>query len=113
AVRILRVLAPELDHEVLDHAVKVQAVVEALLRELDEVVRGDRHLVEIDLRLERAERRIEGRGRVRHDRRLIIFRYALPSIASAIIAMRFCASAFSTFALMNSCSGSCFRARFA
>ena len=34
AVRILGVRAPELDHEVVDHAVEVQAVVEALFASL-------------------------------------------------------------------------------
>src|SRR6185503_8829841 len=66
AVWILRVLAPELDHEVLDHPVKMQAVIEPALRELDEVARGDGHLVLIDLGGERAEGGLEGRCRIRH-----------------------------------------------
>jgi hypothetical protein len=37
AVRVLGELAAELDHEVGDDAVEVQAVVEAALRQLDEV----------------------------------------------------------------------------
>ena len=45
AVRILRELTAELDHEVVDDAVEVEPVVEADLRELDEVAGGDRHLV--------------------------------------------------------------------
>ena len=66
AVRILRVLAPELDHEALDDAVEVQAVVEPVLHELHEVAGGDRHLVLEDLSTEAAERGLEGRGRIRH-----------------------------------------------
>src|SRR6185312_11931951 len=107
AVRIFRVLAAELDHEIFDHAVKVQAVIEACLHELDEVAGGDRHLVEIDFGGERSERGIERGGRVGHGRVIPLQAYAVESIASAIIATSFWASSFSMFALMNSCSGSC------
>ena len=60
----LAVRAAELEHEVVDHAVEVQAVVEAALRELDEVARGDRHLVdeELDRRCRRARSRASRSG---------------------------------------------------
>jgi hypothetical protein len=66
AVRVLGELAAELDHEVLDDPVEVQPVVEALLRQGDEVAGGARHLVTVDLGGEGAEGRLEGRSRVRH-----------------------------------------------
>ena len=66
AVRVGAVRAAELDHEVRDHPVKVQAVVEAGLREIAEVPGGDRHLVREELGRDRAERRFEGRGGVCH-----------------------------------------------
>jgi hypothetical protein len=47
--------AAELDHEVIDHAVEVQPVVEAVLRQRDEVGAGDRHFVDEDFRLEGAQ----------------------------------------------------------
>lgn len=46
--------AAELHHEVFDHAVKVQAIVKAHLRKLDEVTGRHWHLIAIDLRRERA-----------------------------------------------------------
>jgi hypothetical protein len=58
--------AAELDHEVVDDAMKVQAVIEAALRELDEVARRDGHLVDEELDRERAERGLAGRRGVRH-----------------------------------------------
>ncbi len=56
-VGILAVRAAELDHEVVDHAVKVQAVVEARSwRSLMKLPRGDRHLVGEELDRDVTER---------------------------------------------------------
>ena len=66
AVRVLAVRTSELDHEVFDDAVKVEAVVEAFFGEADEVARCDGHLVREQLDLEGALRRIEGGCRVPH-----------------------------------------------
>src|SRR5512138_925832 len=125
AVGILGVLAPELDHEILDDPVEVQPVIEAALGQLHEVARRDGHLVLKDLGGERAEGGLERRGRIRHwqglsHRRRAVrgvrhvtgaLRQLVPSIASAIIATSFCASTLSMLALMNSCSGSCAASR--
>jgi hypothetical protein len=45
ALRIFAVRAAELDHEAVDDAMKMQAIVEARLGELDEVPCRRRHLV--------------------------------------------------------------------
>jgi hypothetical protein len=45
----------ELDHEAVYHAVEMQPVVKAALGELDEILRGDRHLVGQDLDLDVTE----------------------------------------------------------
>mmetsp|Transcript_18571 Transcript_18571/g.42095 ORF Transcript_18571/g.42095 Transcript_18571/m.42095 type:complete len:216 (+) Transcript_18571:107-754(+) len=66
ALRVLGEGAPELVHEVGDHAVEVQAVVEAGLRQVDEVRGRDRHAVEEDLRLDGAHGGLEGGDGVRH-----------------------------------------------
>ena len=68
AARVLAVRAAELEHEVVDDAVEVEAVVEAALRELHEVARGDGHLVGEQLDLDVAKRRLEERSGVRHGR---------------------------------------------
>src|SRR5688572_14910471 len=66
AVRVPAVRTAELDHETFDDPVKVQAVVEPALRELDEVLRGDRHFVEVELSLKITERGAESDCGVRH-----------------------------------------------
>mmetsp|Transcript_40973 Transcript_40973/g.127695 ORF Transcript_40973/g.127695 Transcript_40973/m.127695 type:complete len:260 (+) Transcript_40973:209-988(+) len=53
--------AAELVHETRDHAVEVDAVVEPRLAEVDEVRDSDRHLVQVELRLEGALGGLEGR----------------------------------------------------
>ena len=52
ACGVLGVGAAELVHEVGDHAVKVQAVVEPLFCELDEISTSDGHCVDEDLSFE-------------------------------------------------------------
>ena len=52
--RILGIRASKLEHEVLDHAVEVNTVVEALLDQRQEVAGGDGHLVGVNLRLKYA-----------------------------------------------------------
>ena len=81
ALGILAVRAAELRHETCDHAVKVQAVVEAALRELDEVASGDRHLVGEELDLDVAERGLEERGRVGHGRDLSVTKVRVQPVA--------------------------------
>src|SRR5687768_4928583 len=70
--RIARTAAPSargvatLDHEVGDDAMEDGSVVEALLREIDEVLGGDRRLVFEQLHFERAGCRVERRGSIGH-----------------------------------------------
>jgi len=52
---IAAVRTTKLNHEVVDHAVKVQSIVETAFRELDEVLRRERHLVDVELDGEVAE----------------------------------------------------------
>lgn len=65
-VGISGVGASELVHEVGDDAVEVQAVVVALVRQIDEVVGGDRHLLREQLQGEGAHRGLAGRSFVWH-----------------------------------------------
>jgi hypothetical protein len=58
--------AAELEHEVVDDAVEVEAVVEAALGELHEVAGRDRHLIDEELDGDGAERGLEESCRVRH-----------------------------------------------
>lgn len=67
-VGIAAVRTAELNHEVVDDAMKVQAIVEAAFRKRDEVLRRDGHLVEIQLDSEVAERCFAKCGRVCHGR---------------------------------------------
>ena len=63
---ILAVGATELDHEPVDHAVKVQSVIEAGLGQIDEVLCRDRHFVAIHLDLEITQTGFERRRRIGH-----------------------------------------------
>ena len=47
-LRVLGVRAAELAHDAREHAVKVQSVVEAVLRQVDEVGSRDGHLLFLD-----------------------------------------------------------------
>jgi uncharacterized protein YbaP (TraB family) len=60
------VRAAELDHEALDHAMEVEAVVEALLGQSEKVFSGHGHGIEKDLGGEGSGSGVEGRGRVGH-----------------------------------------------
>ena len=66
ALRILAVWTAELEHEPVDDAVKMQTVVEAALRELDEVVGRERHQIRVQLDHDVAERGLESGGGVWH-----------------------------------------------
>lgn len=67
-LRIPAVRTTKLNHEVVDHAVKMQPIVKAAFRERDEVLRSERHLVEVELDGEIAERRFAKSSRVGHGR---------------------------------------------
>ena len=54
AVGVLGVGATELVHEIRDHAMEVDAIVEAAVGEVDEVAAGDGHLVGVELGLKGA-----------------------------------------------------------
>ena len=56
----------KLVHEVRDNAVEVQPVVEAGVGKVDEVAHSDGHLLEVELALDLAHRRVEGDNRVGH-----------------------------------------------
>mmetsp|Transcript_5924 Transcript_5924/g.10007 ORF Transcript_5924/g.10007 Transcript_5924/m.10007 type:complete len:226 (+) Transcript_5924:104-781(+) len=60
--RVLRLGAAELQHEVGDHAVEGQAVVEARVGKVNEVRPSDWHRVNVDLGREGALRGVEGRS---------------------------------------------------
>ena len=68
ALRVLAVGAAELEHEAVDHAVKMQAVVKAALRELGDVARSERHLVHEELDRDGSERGVENCFGVCHRR---------------------------------------------
>ncbi len=68
ALGITAMRTSKLNHEVVDDAMKVQPIVEATFRERNEVLRGDRHLVEEQLDGKVAERRFAKCGRVCHGR---------------------------------------------
>ena len=64
AAGIGAIRAAELEHEALDHPVKVESVVEAALRKLDEVAGGDGHAVAEELDRHVAQGGLESRCRI-------------------------------------------------
>lgn len=63
---VLAVWTAELIHEIWDHTVKVESIVEARIGEVDEIGRGDGHLLEVNLCFDHAHRGIERCNRVGH-----------------------------------------------
>ena len=58
--------AAELAHEAIDHAMEVQAVVEAAFRQIDPVLGRNRHLFEEKLHFEGAQGRLTSRCWITH-----------------------------------------------
>lgn len=53
-------------HEISDDAVKVQSIIKSRLRQIDEIRRRDRHLIEVKLRFKRALGRVENCDWISH-----------------------------------------------
>ena len=66
AFGILAVWAAELDHEILDYSMEMQAVIKFVLNQPDEISCGDRHFVFKYLGLELAQCGIKNHDRICH-----------------------------------------------